>query len=519
MRPLSHLASYLESTAERVPERTAVVESGGRSVTYAELDHASDRVAAYLSSQGLTTGSRVGLAMPKSVEAVAAIFGVLKSGAAYVPVDPHGPVVRSAAILADCGVEALCLHDDVRGILDEWSGAARPSVVLGFPGAESSRAVTPWAEALSAGAPVADGASREVSDLAYILYTSGSTGIPKGVPVSHANASSFVEWGSATFEPTEHDRFSSHAPFHFDLSIFDLFVAVKHGASVHLIDDALSRNPRALAQHAAESDLTVWYSTPSALTLLAQHGRMERLEYKGPRLVLFAGEVFPVKHLKRATELWSNARFFNLYGPTETNVCTFTEIPLPIPDDRVDPYPIGQVCDHCEALVIGTDGEAVGNGQMGVLYVAGEPVFDGYWMRPEINARVFMERDGARYYETGDVVEMSSDGTLLFRGRKDRMVKRRGYRIELGEIEKAVYAHPGIEEVAAIALEESGGVQIVVCYTATEPYPSIVQLKQFTATRIPHYMVPDTFRRLDDMPLTSTGKTDYQTLKRELLEA
>jgi len=111
------------------------------------------------------------------------------------------------------------------------------------------------------------------------------------------------------------------------------------------------------------------------------------------------------------------------------------------------------------------------------------------------------------------------DGTLLFRGRKDRMVKRRGYRIELGEIEKAVYAHPGIEEVAAIALEESGGVQIVVCYTATEPYPSIVQLKQFTATRIPHYMVPDTFRRLDDMPLTSTGKTDYQTLKRELLEA
>ncbi|HKX46891.1 MAG TPA: AMP-binding protein, partial [Planctomycetota bacterium] len=354
--------------------------------------------------------------------------------------------------------------------------------------------------------------ARSPSDLAYILYTSGSTGRPKGVQISHENASSFVEWGFETFRPTPDDRFSSHAPFHFDLSIFDLYVAIRAGASVHLISDEMTRNPRELARFAAERALSVWYSTPSALTLLGQFGRLERLDYRGPRLVLFAGEVFPVKHLRQVTRLWTRADWYNLYGPTETNVCTFARIPLPIPDERVEPYPIGPACSHCDALVVDEHGAPVARGAEGLLLIAGPSVFLGYWNRPDDDARVFRSLAGRRWYDTGDVVREGDAGELVYVGRRDRMVKRRGYRIELGEIEKGLYRHPALREVGVVALSDEAGVRIVACFSCDGEPPSLVDLKKFSSEVVPTYMVPDTFRRFDALPSTSTGKMDYQRL-------
>ena len=194
------------------------------------------------------------------------------------------------------------------------------------------------------------------TDLAYILYTSGSTGKPKGVMLSHENGVSYVDWCTEVFEPDANDRFSSHAPFHFDLSILDIHVPLKHGATLVLIGEDIGKDPERLAALIAEQRISIWYSAPSILGLLAQFGKLDRHDYSALRLVLFAGEVFAVKHLRALTVQLPKPRYFNLYGPTETNVCTYYEVMLPVPEDRVVPYPIGKTCSHLRCKVVDTDG-------------------------------------------------------------------------------------------------------------------------------------------------------------------
>jgi acyl-coenzyme A synthetase/AMP-(fatty) acid ligase len=336
--------------------------------------------------------------------------------------------------------------------------------------------------------------------------------------LTHENASSFVEWCSWVFTPGPEDRFSSHAPFHFDLSVLDLYVALKHGASIHLISEELGKNPRDLARFIADRRLTVWYSTPSILTLLMQFGHVAACDTSSLRLVLFAGEVFPVKHLRQLRQLWPAPAFFNLYGPTETNVCTFAEIPAHIPEERETPYPIGFACSHCAAVVLDEQGQEVQAGTEGLLYICGPSVFTGYWNRPAENAAAFVERSGDRWYNTGDVVRWEPSSGFIYIGRRDRMVKRRGFRIELGEIERALYKHPSIREAAVVALSDDEGVRIVACVgTGTAPGPSIIELKAFCGRNLPSYMTPDRFVVRDVLPKTSTDKTDYQRMRRELL--
>ena len=218
--------------------------------------------------------------------------------------------------------------------------------------------------------------------------------MPKGVMLTHANALSFVEWSSEVFEPSSADRFSSHAPFHFDLSILDIYVAVKHGAELHLVSEEFGKNPKDLAQFIAARKLTVWYSTPSILTLLMEFGNLEKHDCSSLRLVLFAGEVFPIKHLRELQRRWPWAAYYNLYGPTETNVCTFARIPAQIPESRDTPYPIGHACEHCNALVLDSDGRQVVPGKEGLLYISGRSVFSGYWNRPEENEQAFHRSAG-----------------------------------------------------------------------------------------------------------------------------
>lgn len=520
----AHLAECLEASALLHPGRTAVVDPDASEISYRALDADTDRLAGFLRGLGVGPGDRVGILCPKSIVAVTAIFGILKCGAAYVPVDVGAPAERCRTVLTDCAVRVLVVAADAAGIFDGWDRATLPGdvIVVGDdprPAAAGARTHA-WTAALAAPAIARGSVPRSADDTAYILYTSGSTGKPKGVQISQRNATSFVDWSCATFPSSPDDRFSSHAPFHFDLSIFDIYVALRHGASLHLIPDELGKSPRELARFAAERKITVWYSTPSALSLLAQFGRLDRLGWEGPRTVLFAGEVFAVKHLRRMTELWTRARWFNLYGPTETNVCTWYEVPTPVPADRTVPYPIGPACSHCEPLVLDDDGTPVARGERGRLYIAGASVFVGYWNRPADNARVFREIGGRRYYDTGDVVQEQPDVGFVYVGRKDRMVKRRGYRIELGEVESALYRHPGIAQAAALAVDDGGeGVRIVACVVPTGTGPTIVELKTFTSVNLPAYMVPDAFVRFDDLPKTSTGKTDYTTLAASLRAA
>jgi amino acid adenylation domain-containing protein len=504
------LSELLRRSVDRAPGATALIEAtSGASWTYGRLRDAAGAVAAALRAAGVRPGDRVAILVPKSLGAVAAVFGVLEAGAAYVPLDAHAPASRNAGIVSACGARVLLTLPTLwEGVQAEGLSARSDAVLeLGF-GAGDLRAL-----ALE---PAADDPAEARADLAYILFTSGSTGSPKGVVHTHASALAFVDWALATFDPTAADRFASHAPFHFDLSIFDLFVSIGSGACLVLFDAALGRNPAALAEATHQLGITVWYSTPSTLRMLLAWGKLERFPYDQLRAVLYAGEVFSAGQLRELAARWPAARFANLYGPTETNVCTWFPVPDHLDPERSEPYPIGACCSGDEAMVVDTDGAAVARGELGELLIRGGSVMVGYWGAPELTARAFFtDAAGRRWYRTGDLVEEDEQGSYDFRGRRDRMVKRFGYRIELGEIETALVAHERVLEAALVAVpDESQGVSIHA-FVTTSPGPrvSLVAFKRHCARHLPRYMTPDRFTVLDAIPKTSTGKVAYRALE------
>lgn len=508
----AHLSRLLDEAAARRPGGVAVEDESGRRVTYRELARMADRLATRLARWGVGRGDRVGLFLPKSIEAVAAIHGILRSGAAYVPVDPTAPAVRGAGILADAGVKAAVVADPLaKPLRDAWlAPGLRPrSIVVGAPDDRESGDAA-WDDVLDDGAPSPLPPHREPGDLAYILYTSGSTGTPKGVALSHANAFAFLDWCRDHLDTRDGDRFASHAPFHFDLSVFDLYVSARRASPLVLIGEMLAKDPARLAAFLGERRVDVWYSAPSILGLMASDGRSPH----APRLVLFAGEVFPIEALKRLRSLWPASTLWNLYGPTETNVCTAHRVPDAIPPDRAEPMPIGRVCAPHRARVVDASDADVGAGSIGELLIAGPGVMLGYFGRPDLTASAFLDDpDGTRWYRTGDLVADGGDGAYRFHGRRDRMVKKRGYRIELGEVESALHRHEGVERAAVVARSGEEGVSIAA-YVAMKPdrKGSIIAMKRHCTLYLPHYMIPDTIAFVPALPSTSTGKVDYRRL-------
>ena len=519
MSATPNLVSLLEESARRFPDRIAVSVPGGRCLSYRELSRLTDRLRDRLHTLGVRPGDRVGFRLRKSLDSVVTLFGIMKTGAAYVPVDAESPAARSAYILNDCQVKAVVTEQELGPSLHmelDKLGAS-PELLHLNPAA----AVLPIQELLDAldsadAAPPVPTPKIAADDIAYILYTSGSTGQPKGVVLSHRNATSFIDWVSDTFEPVADDVFSSHAPFHFDLSILDIYVPLKHGARLVLITEALGKDPAKLAAVIAAERISVWYSTPSILSLLADYGKLERHDCSALRIVFFAGEVFPIPRFRTLHGFWPKPRYLNLYGPTETNVCTFYEVPADDSWRSFETFPIGAMCVPNEGRVVDEHGHDVAKGTPGELVVAGPNVMRGYWNLPENNARAFFTTsDGRQWYRTGDIVADEGGGQYRYLSRRDRMVKRRGYRVELGEIEVGLLKHPDVREGAVVAIPDSeSGVRIAAFVSCpADRRLTIIALKGFCAQNLPPYMIPDTFTVLDAMPRTSTDKTDYQALK------
>ncbi|WP_201833352.1 amino acid adenylation domain-containing protein [Microvirga zambiensis] len=509
------LHQYLLDAAHDWPERVAIQELDGSFVTYGELDARSDRLGDRLISLGVRPGDRVGFWLHKSIDSVVTLFAILKAGAAYVPIDPTGPAARNNYILADCKVAAIVLEKRFEPVLEAHDAEGwHPTILAVDEAGDASQAHAALARNFKAGASLAASAEG-TDDLAFILYTSGSTGRPKGVQLTHGNAISFVEWCAKTFSLTSSDRFSSHAPFHFDLSVFDIFSSVKHGGTLVIIGEEVGKQPYELAELIADQKITVWYSAPSSLSLMAQFGKLDSRDYSSLRLVLFAGEVFPINHLKLLTTYWPHPRYFNLYGPTETNVCTSYEVRTPIPAEQMEPVPIGKVCSHLEGILLQADGAEAGKGEEGELCICGPAVTRGYWNLPEQSQRSFVEMRGKNYYRTGDIVREEADGNLRYLGRKDRMIKKRGFRVELGEIEVCLYRHPSIREAAVVALaDDAVGMRVHAHVVSKEGKAlSLIDMKTFCSEHIPIYMIPDRFSFHSSLPKTSTDKIDYQTLR------
>ncbi len=513
----ARLTDLLDQSASRFPDKVAVSVPGGASVTFGELKRLTDRLRDRLWQLGVRQGHRVGFRLHKSIDSVVCVFGIMKAGASYVPVDAESPAQRGSYILNDCSVTAVITEADLAPALQQELAArgASPYLLTVDPkrGGVSIQAMLDELDAASPAPPVPT-PSIGPDDVAYILYTSGSTGNPKGVVLTHQNAASFIDWVSEIFAPTSDDTFSSHAPFHFDLSILDIYVAIKHAARLVLIGESLGKDPGRLAPVIATEGITVWYSTPSILSLLADYGKLDRHECPALRVVFFAGEVFPIPRFRTLRKFWSHPRFVNLYGPTETNVCTYYEVPMDNSWETMETFPIGYMCVPNEGRVVDENGALVPTGQPGELIVTGPNVMRGYWNLPEQNARAFFDQDGRKWYRTGDIVAEEEGARYRYLSRRDRMVKRRGYRVELGEIEVGLMKHPSIREAAVVAVPDAAAGVRIAAFVSTGGQPlTIIELKTFSSKNLPPYMIPDTFSVLDALPRTSTDKVDLQALK------
>jgi amino acid adenylation domain-containing protein len=478
-------------SAARAPDAIAV-KLGAESLTYAQLAESSARLAAGFAERGVRAGDRIGVFLDKSPTAVAAMQAGLRLGAPYVPLDPLSPIARIRTIVDDCGIEVVATTPERAAQL-----AAAGTRPLRFLSPGDVHALDP------AQAPPVHRGSRD--DLAYILYTSGSTGVPKGVCISHENALAFVEWAAAELGATAGDRFSCHAPFHFDLTVLDLYCAFLAGASVALVPEAAAYLPQQLVQLVESERPTIWYSVPTALVLMMDQGGLTADRAASLRAVCFAGEPFPIKHLQRLQALLPGRRLLNLYGPTETNVCTYYEVREAL-GDRTAPLPIGRACSGDRVWAVKEDGSEAAPGEEGELVCDGPTVLLGYWGKPPQNKAP---------YKTGDIAKLDEDGHWLYLGRRDDMVKVRGHRVELGDVESALLEHPAVNEVGVIVHGDQGDAALVayVALKTGAQKPSLIQVKAHCAQRLPRYMVVDKIRVLDSLPRTRNGKVDRKALR------
>ncbi|MEM7532588.1 MAG: amino acid adenylation domain-containing protein [Chloroflexota bacterium] len=549
------LHNYLTASAQRTPEKEAIC-SPDASCTYQAVDDLSNQIAHTLIGLGVRPRDRVGMYLDKSIEAVATLFGILKVGATYVPLDAGAPVTRIAFIVQDCAMKALVTTDARFQALsriqsstssDATEAPSLQGVILTDQNVSSADAQTTtdtiaWSEVVQRinSTPIIEDLTSEDltttpftrEDLAYMLYTSGSTGTPKGVMISHRAACNFVEWTDECFGIQASDRVSSHAPLHFDLSIFDIYTTIKAGATIILLAPSLSIFPLNLAKYIEAQRISVWYSVPSALIRLVLHGTLDQFSFKHLRHVLFAGEVFPPKYLHQLQTLVPHPEYHNLYGPTETNVCTYYQVAESdyTPDEPLtEPLPIGSACANHETFVVNEADEVVPFGEEGELLVKGDSLMSGYWGLPEKTSQVLIpdprHHDSRHHdsrsmastglvYRTGDLVKERADGNYIFSGRRDHMIKSRGYRIELGEIESVLYTHPDIAEVAVLAVpdDQIGHALHAVVAVHTGKELTKGRLMSFCAKHLPKYMVPGQFEFRTSLPKTSTGKINRQAL-------
>lgn len=483
---MNSLHELVITAAGRYPGRLAVADHEG-GLCYAELDQTANALAHRMRELGARRDDRVLIWGDKSSAVVAAMQAALRLGAVYIPADAATPTARVATMARDCGARIVCAARDRSGHimphLPDGTQCLDLNDIPAGPVAPVNETVGP-------------------DDLAYILYTSGSTGQPKGVCISHRNARAFVDWAATLLGVTAEDRFANHAPFTFDLSVLDLYAAFSAGASVHLVPSQLAYAPQQLTEFLYSRQITIWYSVPSALVLMMSSGGLLRRPAPEPlRAVLFAGEPFQISQL-RELAAWTNARLINLYGPTETNVCTGHEVVAgDLARDR--PVPIGTAASGDTVWVRAANGTAAGPGEEGELIVEGPTVMRGYWGREPHRGP----------YPTGDLVRVLDDGSFDYLGRRDHMVKVRGHRIELGEIEAVLTAHPAVSEAAVTVTGTGIGARLeAFIVPRTGEKPGLLELKRHCAERLPRYMIVDEVQLLPHLPRTRTGKTDRSAL-------
>jgi acyl-coenzyme A synthetase/AMP-(fatty) acid ligase len=340
--------------------------------------------------------------------------------------------------------------------------------------------------------------------------------------ISHRTIFTFINWCADTFQVTPDDRVTSHAPLHFDLSTFDIYVTIKAGGTVVLVPEKLSVFPVRLVKLLQDERISVIYMVPSVLSMMVNYGKLSAHDLSRLRLILFAGEVFPIKYLRELVKAIPHAEYYNLYGPTETNVCTYYKVqPVDLDPERTQPVPIGKACENMEVFAVDDQGQLVNEpGKEGELWARGSCVAQGYWGDPEKTARNFVRNPHQPHFEevayrTGDIVTLHEDCVnWIYIGRRDHMIKSRGYRIELGEIEAAFYSHSGVKEIAAVAVPDDLIGNRIKAYVVPMDGNGLTvkELETHVSHKLPRYMMPECIEIMQDLPKTSTGKVNRTLL-------
>ncbi|UZF91586.1 amino acid adenylation domain-containing protein [Bosea sp. NBC_00550] len=482
--------------------RHVALSLGSTSLTYAELDSRADRLAHRLAAMGAGPGAIVGLCLPRSLDLIVAMLAILKSGAAYLPLDPAYPGERLAFMVEDANAMLVVAASNCA----DWLPSGRRRLDPHDQGdAEATDRALPARKA-------------EASDLAYVIYTSGSTGRPKGVAIEHGAVTRLF---SATqhwfgFRPT--DVWTLFHSVSFDFSVWEIWGALLHGGRLVIVPEATARDPVAFLRLLADDGVTVLNQTPSAFAALdrADHDVSGR-DRLALRLVIFGGEALDPRRLagwyRRRGE---HAHLVNMYGITETTVHV-TYRPMSPADTELRASPIGHPIPDLDILLL--DGETmqpVPAGEVGEIFVAGAGLARGYLNRPDLTASRFVphpHKPGERLYRSGDLARLNEDGEYEHLGRADQQVKIRGFRVELGEIEAALLSHPAIGQAAALLRSDDGHDRLVgylVANGGERPSPSA--LKAHLAQALPDHMVPGTFVFVPHLPLTVNGKLDRAAL-------
>lgn len=500
---MKNVLEFLESNAKLYPQKAAFIDEFN-SITYSILLEQSKRIGSTLLSVN-TIKKPIAIFLDKGVSVISAMFGIVYSGNFYTVIDSEMPLERvkkifstlnPVAILTDAkhfealkaeGFENICLIEDaLENSIDEKSLEKIRDIQID-------------------------------TDPLYALYTSGSTGIPKGALLNHRNVIAYSQWAVDTFNINESTIFGNQTPFYFSMSVTDIYSTIRAGATLVIIPKLFFSFPIKLVEFMNEKKINTIYWVPSAISIVSNYKLFDIVKPQYLKTVLFAGEVMPTKQLNYwINNLASNILFANLYGPTETtDICTYYVVNRKFSDD--EPLPIGTHCDNCNVFIVNNEGELAKEEQEGELFVRGSFLAAGYYNNSEKTAEAFVQNPlNSSYpeicYKTGDLVKLNENGEIMYIGRKDYQIKHMGYRIELGEIETAASSLERMKECACVFDEEND--KIVLFYSAAKSKDE--EIISYLSKKLNSYLLPNKLVKMSKLPHNQNGKIDRKELKKLL---
>lgn len=491
---MKNILEYFESTVKRFPDKVGFIDSD-RSATFSDTMTRSKSIASTLLSYG--TRRSVAVFIDKSCNCIDGMLGALYAGDFYTVIDVKSPADRIASILNTLGDPII--------ITDEKSADAVQPFEDRCPVIRYEEAVMTTIDDDALCAIRRDMIDR---DIAYILFTSGSTGAPKGTVIQHRALISYIDWVTDEFHFDEHMVFGSQTPLYFSMSVTDFYSTIKCGCTYNIIPKTLFSFPINMVKYLNENRINTIYWVPTALSILSNWKVFDVEKPQYLRTVLFAGEVMPVKQLNYWMKSLDNVLFANLFGPTEaTDICTYYVVDRDFAD--TDSLPIGRHCDNCDVFIVKEDGTLAEQGEEGELYIRSGFLAAGYYRNPEKTAAAFVQNPlndayPETVYKTGDLVRMNESGEILYLSRIDFQIKRSGYRIELGEIEAAANGYEKVKSCACIYDQPTENIVLFYEGKASESDAVYEQVKK----NVPPYMLPDKVLRLKELPKNANGKID-----------